>query len=55
MSVPKKRRRYTNMINMKKNDKINDKNKKINKDVNKLNRCQSIKIVPLIREKKINL
>jgi len=52
VSVPKKRRRYNNLLNMKKTNKIDNKNKKISKD-NKLNRCESIKIVPLNRKRNL--
>ena len=52
VSVPKKRRRYNNLLNMKKTNKVDNKNKKISKD-NKLNRCESIKIVPLNRKRNL--
>ena len=53
VSVPKKRRRYNNLLNMKKTNKIDNKNKKISKD-NKLNKCESIKIFPLNRKRNLN-
>ena len=52
VSVPKKRRKYNNLLNMKKTNNIDDKNKKIRK-YNKLNRCESIKIVPLNRKRNL--
>ena len=52
VSVPKKRRRYNNLLNMKKTNKVDNKIKKISKD-NKLNRCESIKIVPLNRKRNL--
>ena len=52
-SLPKKRDRYNNLLNFKKNSKINNRHKKLAEKINKLNRFESIKIIPIRQRKEL--
>ena len=52
-SLPKKRDRYNNLLNFKKNNKINNRHKKLAEKINKLNRFESIKIIPIRQRKEL--
>ena len=46
-TVPIKRKRHVNLIDIKKNNNLNNKIKKISDHINKLNKFESIKIIPI--------